>query len=144
MSVQLFTDGAFRRSTGAGGWAYIAVLDDREVGRASGAVPPQTNQNRMELVAVIAALSSLPAGAEAVVLSDSPYVVKCFTERRRENWEQRGWKTNNGKPVANLELWLELFALERERNVTFEPIKGHAGHHWNEMADRLAVEESRR
>jgi ribonuclease HI len=98
----------------------------------------------MELAAVIAALSSLPEGAEAVVVSDSPYIVKCFTERRRENWEKRGWRTNKGKPVANLDLWLEVFALVRERNVTFEPIEGHSGHHWNEMADRLAVEMSRR
>lgn len=98
----------------------------------------------MELVAVIAALSSIPAGADAVVASDSPYVVKCFTEGRRENWERRGWKTNKGTPVANLDLWFALFALERERNVTFEQIEGHSGRYWNEMADRLAVEMSRR
>jgi ribonuclease HI len=98
----------------------------------------------MELVAVIAALSSLPASAEAVVVADSSYVVKCFTEGRRENWERRGWKTNKGTPLANLDLWLALFALERERNVTFEQIKGHCGHHWNELADGLAVEMSRR
>jgi ribonuclease HI len=126
--------------SGAGGWAYIAVLDDREVGRDSGAVRPPTTQNRMELVAAIAALSSIPAGAEAVVFADSTYVVKCFSERRRDDWEQRGWRIKNGKPVKNLDLWLELFALVRERSVTFEPIPVHAGHHWNEMADRLAVD----
>jgi ribonuclease HI len=144
MSLRLFTDGACRRSTGAGGWAYIAVLDGREVGRDSGAVPPQTTQNRMELAAAIAALSSLPVGAEAVVVADSTYVVRCFTEVRHEDWERRGWRIKSGKPVKNLDLWLELLALVRERNVTFEPIKGHSGDHWNEMADRLAVEESRR
>jgi ribonuclease HI len=98
----------------------------------------------MELTAVIAALSSLPAGVEAVVLSDSPYVVKCFTEGRRENWERRGWKTDKGTPVANLDLWHQVFALERERDVTFEPVEAHSGHHWNELADKLAVEMSRR
>jgi ribonuclease HI len=144
MSLELFTDGACRRSTGAGGWAYIAIRDGRVVDRGAGDVPPQTTQNRMELEAAIAALSSLPVGAKAVVVADSTYVVKCFTERRHERWERRGWRIKNGKPVKNLDLWLELFALERERIVTFEPIKGHSGHHWNEMADKLAVEMSRR
>jgi ribonuclease HI len=98
----------------------------------------------MELAAVIAALSSIPVAAEAIVVSDSTYVVKCFTELRHEDWELRGWRTKKGKPVANLDLWRELLALVRERTVTFEPIRGHSGDHWNEMADRLATGMTRR
>ena len=99
--VVVYTDGASRGNPGRGGWAW-AVPDGRY---ASGADPLTTNQ-RMEITAVLEALRALvpdgPAGID--VVSDSTYVVKCFTDRWWEGWQRRGWKNAQRKPVANRDL----------------------------------------
>jgi ribonuclease HI len=136
--LQLYTDGACRR-TGQGGWAYVAVEDGREVDRKWDSCEERTTHQRMELQAAIAALSSLPPGASAVVVSDSKYVVRCFQDRWFVRWESNGWKTSSRKPVKNADLWAELIDLVAERDVTFRHVPGHAGHEWNELADKLAT-----
>jgi ribonuclease HI len=75
------------------------------------------------------------------VVSDSTYVVKCFTERWWEGWIQRGWKNAARKPVANRDLWEPLLglALAPEVPVSFRWVKGHSGDHWNDVVDELAT-----
>lgn len=131
----MFTDGACLRNPGPGGWAW-AVVDGEY---ASGAEALTTNQ-RMEITAVLRALQSVPG--PVLVMSDSTYVVNCFRDRWWEGWQRRGWRNSSGKPVANRDLWEELFsyALDAERSVRFDWVKGHSGDPMNDLVDRLATE----
>ncbi len=140
----VYTDGACRGNPGRGGWAW-AVPGGRF---ASGAEGHTTNQ-RMEITAALEALRALTApgasngetaGAIEVV-SDSTYVVKCFTDRWWEGWLRRNWKNSQNKPVANRDLWeplLEL-ALSPDAVVRFRWVKGHSGDPWNDRVDELAT-----
>ena len=135
-TVVVYTDGACRGNPGPGGWAW-AVPGGRY---ASGAEAHTTNQ-RMEITAVLEALRALvPEGPEAIdVVSDSTYVVRCFTDRWWEGWRRRGWKNSQGKPVANRDLWEPLLDLALAHEVTFRWVKGHSGDRWNDRVDELAT-----
>lgn len=140
--TRVYTDGACSGNPGPGGWAWI--VPDGPF--AAGADNPTTNQ-RMELTAALEAIRSLEGDLE--IISDSTYVVNCFRDRWWEGWLKRGWVNSQRKPVANRDLWEPLVELYQQRDVVFRWVKAHAGDHWNEMADRLAVEaaatqESRR
>ena len=124
---------------GRGGWAW-AVPDGPY---ASGADAQTTNQ-RMEITAALEALRSLLPGATdgVEVVSDSTYVVKCFTDGWWRGWQRRGWKNSQNKPVANRDLWeplLEL-ALASEAAVDWRWVKGHSGDRWNDRVDELATQ----
>lgn len=137
-TVVVYTDGACRGNPGPGGWAW-AIPGGRY---ASGAEGHTTNQ-RMEITAVLEALRALrPEGPEAIdVVSDSTYVVKCFTDRWWEGWQRRGWTNSQRKPVANRDLWEPLLALALAPDVpvTFRWVKGHSGDRWNDRVDELAT-----
>ncbi len=132
---RIHTDGACRGNPGPGGWAWA----EGTTRYASGAEAHTTNQ-RMEVRAAIEALRSTPEGAVEIV-SDSSYVVKCFNDKWYLGWRRRGWKNSQGQPVANRDLWEELFALalESERQVIFSWVKGHSGDPMNEFVDALAT-----
>jgi ribonuclease HI len=132
---RIHTDGACRGNPGPGGWAWA----EGTARFASGAEAHTTNQ-RMEVRAAIEALRSTPDGAVEIV-SDSSYVVKCFNDKWYVGWRRRGWKNSQGQPVANRDLWEELFdlALDGDRQVIFTWVKGHAGDPMNEFVDDLAT-----
>ncbi len=134
-STVVYTDGACSGNPGPGGWGWV-VPDGPW---ANGADPDTTNQ-RMELMAALDALRTIEGQVE--VVSDSTYVVNCFRDQWWKGWLARGWKNSKKEPVANRDLWEPLIALYREREgeVTFRWVKGHAGNEWNDVADRLAVE----
>jgi ribonuclease HI len=79
------------------------------------------------------------------IISDSTYVVKCFTDRWWAGWKRRGWKNSQGKPVANRDLWEQLIevALDETKTITFTWVKGHSGDRWNDVVDELATEAAR-
>jgi ribonuclease HI len=133
---QIHTYGACRGNPGPGGWAWAEGRD----GFASGAAAHTTNQ-RMEVMAVIEALRENVENPIEIV-SDSSYVVKCFNDKWYVGWLRRGWKNSQGKPVANRDLWEELFAivLDGKRDVRFSWVKGHSGDAMNEFVDVLATE----
>ena len=109
----------------------------------SGADPRSTNQ-RMELTAVIEAVSAFPG--LLTVVSDSTYVVNCFRDRWWEGWRRRGWLNSAKKPVANQDLWMPLVAAvidERPGEVRFRWVKGHSSDPMNDFVDQLAVAASR-
>ena len=135
MTLRVHTDGACRGNPGPGGWAW-AASDERF---ASGPAQHTTNQ-RMELMAVIEALKSNPDDPIDIV-SDSTYVVHCFRDRWHAGWLRRGWKNSQGQPVANRDLWEELFALtiETSRVINFSWVKGHSGDAMNDWVDVLAT-----
>ncbi len=136
--LAVYTDGACRGNPGRGGWAW-AVPDGPY---ASGADPQTTNQ-RMEITAVLEALRYLipnePGHIE--VVSDSTYVVKCFSDGWWRGWLRRDWKNSQNKPVANRDLWEPLIelAVASDADVGFRWVKGHSGDRWNDRVDELAT-----
>jgi ribonuclease HI len=139
----VYTDGACSGNPGPGGWAW-AVAPEGEP-HDSGGEPRTTNQ-RMELRAVIEALTSLGVGSESgpiEIVSDSTYVINCFRDGWWVKWERNGWVNSKKQPVANADLWRQLVALVNAGPVTFRWVKGHSGDRLNDLVDTLAVEAAR-
>jgi len=134
-AVEIFTDGACSGNPGPGGWGAVLRFGDREKELSGGA--PDTTNNRMELIAAIEALSALRRPCRVTLTTDSVYVRDGIT-KWIHGWKRNGWKTAAKKPVKNVELWQQLDALMKAHDVTFEWVKGHAGHPENERADALA------
>lgn len=135
------TDGACHGNPGPGGWGARLLSFEGETLRAtkelSGAVPWATN-NEMELTAAIEALRGIVNTDFPIkVISDSQYVIKGMTEWMG-GWQARGWRKADGKPVLNRMLWEDLIAAVGDREVSWEWVRGHAGHPENERADQLA------
>jgi ribonuclease HI len=91
----------------------------------------------MELMAAISALEALTRPSSITIITDSAYVKNGVTGWIH-GWKRNGWKTSAKKPVKNVELWQRLDAAQQRHDVTWEWVKGHAGHPENERADELA------
>lgn len=135
-----YTDGACSGNPGPGGWGVLLqaksgedIAKEREL---SGGERETTN-NRMELLAAIHALETLERPSRITVVTDSAYVKNGVTGWIY-GWKANGWKTANKKPVKNVELWQRLDEAQARHDVTWEWVKGHAGHPENERADQLA------
>ena len=135
-----YTDGACSGNPGPGGWGVLLramngedILKEREL---SGGAAETTN-NQMELMAAIMALETLERASQVTVVTDSAYVKNGVTGWIH-GWKRNGWRTSNKKPVKNVELWQRLDAAQARHSVTWEWVKGHAGHPENEKADELA------
>jgi ribonuclease HI len=135
--VTIVPDGAVSGNPGPGGWGVI-LLSGPHRKELSGGEPDTTN-NRMELRAVLEGLRALNRPARVHVLSDSAYLVRAHRDGWLERWQANGWRTAAKKPVENRDLWEALIRAEQPHQVSFELVKGHAGHELNERADALAV-----
>ena len=133
--VEIFTDGACSGNPGPGGWGAVLRYKDTEKELSGG--EPSTTNNRMELMAAIAALESLKRSVPVRLTTDSTYVRDGITKWIHD-WKRRGWKTAAKKPVKNQDLWQRLDAAASEHQVEWCWIKGHSGHPENERADQLA------
>lgn len=131
----VYTDGACSGNPGPGGWGVL-IEKDGEAQTLSGG-EAQTTNNRMELLAAITALETLPAGDPIALYTDSQYVKGGITGWI-VNWKRNGWKTSAKKPVKNADLWRRLDEAAKAHSVEWRWIKGHAGHPGNERADELA------
>jgi len=109
------------------------VVKERELAGGE----PETTNNRMELLAAIHALEALDRPTAITVITDSAYVKNGVTGWIF-GWKKNGWKTSARKPVKNVELWQRLDEAQARHDVTWEWVKGHAGHPENERADALA------
>lgn len=138
-NVDIYTDGACSGNPGKGGWGAILVYGDNEK-EISGASPDTTN-NRMELTAVIEALKVLKFPCEVNLTTDSKYVCDAINQEWVYSWQKNGWKKADKKPALNVDLWEELLPLLEMHSVTFNWVRGHNGHPYNERCDRLAVNE---
>ncbi len=135
-----YTDGACSGNPGPGGWGALLiardgskVIKEREL---KGGEKDTTN-NRMELLAAINALEALERPSTLTVITDSAYVKGGITGWMF-GWKKNGWKTSTKKPVKNVDLWQRLDEAQARHQVTWEWVKGHAGHPENERADELA------
>ena len=133
--VEIWTDGACKGNPGPGGWGALLRSGGKERELFGG--DRDTTNNRMELTAVIEALTALTRRCEVTVHTDSQYVKNGITEWLPQ-WERRGWKTADRKPVKNVELWKRLDEQVRRHDVQWRWVKGHSGDPGNERADELA------
>ena len=134
-NVDIHTDGACLGNPGPGGWA--ALLRWRGIERELAGGEADTTNNRMELMAAIAALEALKEACDATLHTDSQYVRQGITEWM-PNWIRLGWKTAGGDPVKNRDLWERLHAANAKHKVDWRWVKGHAGDPDNERVDQLA------
>lgn len=134
--VDIYTDGACKGNPGPGGWGAIVVFANTEKELSGG--EPSTTNNRMELTAVIQALSILKEPCDVTLTTDSKYIVDAINMGWLDSWKNNGWKKADKKPVLNPDLWKELLQLLDMHNVTFTWCKGHQGHPYNERCDTLA------
>lgn len=142
MKVVIYTDGSSRGNPGPGGYGAVlrytdpaGVLHERELSQGYA----RTTNNRMELMAAIAALEALKRPCEVEVHSDSQYVVNAFNQHWVDGWQRRGWKNAKKEPVKNPDLWKRLIAAAKSHDVRWVWVRGHAGAELNERCDQLAV-----
>jgi len=141
--VDIFTDGACSGNPGPGGWGALLRYDGVEKELYGGESP--TTNNRMELMAAIAALENLKRPVKARIHTDSTYLRDGITKWIHD-WKRRNWRTADKKPVKNIDLWQRLEKALEQHDVQWIWVKGHAGHPENERADalaRLAIAEFR-
>ena len=135
--VEIFTDGACSGNPGPGGWAAILISGGREKEINGGELV--TTNNRMELMAAIAALETLKRPCIVDLHTDSQYLRNGISTWIIK-WKSNGWRTSDRKPVKNVDLWQRLEAAMARHSVRWHWVKGHAGHALNDRADRLARE----
>lgn len=151
--IRVFTDGSCSYNPGPGGWAAVFEIDGEcRVLRGNDA---NTTNNRMELRAVIEAyrrivsrkVKALRRVEDYEIHSDSAYVVNAITLGWLDKWRRKGWQNDRGEPTKNKDMWRELATLLEMADaagmrITVHKVKGHAGNPLNEMADKIAVEET--
>ena len=135
--VNIYTDGACSGNPGPGGWG--AVLVYRGIEREMSGGEASTTNNRMELTAVIRALSALKEPCEVELCSDSKYVLDALTKGWAVSWRRNGWRKADKKPALNADLWEELLTLVEKHEMSYVWVKGHEGHPYNERCDAMAV-----
>jgi ribonuclease HI len=144
MRVEIYSDGSARGNPdGPGGYGtLIRYVDPKgEVHEKEiSAGYDKTTNNRMELMGAIKGLEALNRPCEVIMYSDSKYVISAFNEGWIPNWIKNGWKTAGKKPVKNVELWKRLLQAADPHKITWNWVKGHAGHPENERCDSLATQ----
>lgn len=133
--VEIFTDGACSGNPGPGGWGALMRWDGNEKELCGG--EPETTNNRMEVMAAIAALEALKRPVSVTLTTDSVYLRDGIT-KWIHNWRRNGWRTAQKKPVKNADLWQRLDEAAAQHDIDWQWVKGHAGHVENERADELA------
>lgn len=134
--IIIYTDGACSGNPGPGGWGSILMFGDYKK-EISGSNKNTTN-NIMELTAIVEALRLVKHPCKIKIYSDSAYVVNGFLQGWIYNWVKKGWKTADGKPVKNKELWEELYNFTKEHEIEFIKVKGHSDNQYNNRCDELA------
>ena len=141
MKLKIYTDGACSGNPGKGGWAAIILDNDFNQTTISGGEIKTTN-NRMELMAPIMALKKIKKKSEITIYTDSKYVKDGITVWIKK-WKLNNWKGSNKKQVKNKDLWIKLDNSCLKHKVTWKWVKAHAGNKYNNLADELAVSETK-
>ena len=140
-TVLAFSDGSALGNPGRGG--YGVVLKYGETTKELSGGYRHTTNNRMELLGAIVALEALKRRCRVIVTTDSKYVVDSVSQGWAENWRANGWRRGKRGKALNPDLWTRLLDAASRHDVTFEWVRGHAGHAENERCDRLANEAAR-
>ncbi|HBS76565.1 MAG TPA: ribonuclease HI [Alphaproteobacteria bacterium] len=133
--LKIWTDGSCLGNPGPGGWAFVAT-DGKNTAERSGGERDTTN-NRMELTAVIRALTAARRHSEIELHTDSQYV-KNGMQSWMKNWKKNNWHTADKKPVKNQDLWMQLDELSDAIKIHWHWVRGHNGNEMNERCDELA------
>jgi len=139
-TVIMYTDGACSGNPGPGGWGALLIWNTEK--ELSGGAPDSTN-NRMEMQAVIEGLRALKEPCHVKIHSDSALIINAFKQRWIENWQKRGWKKADKKPVENRDLWEEMLKVMSPHKVDWIKVKGHSTNELNNRVDRIAVAASK-
>ncbi|MBQ1281160.1 MAG: ribonuclease HI [Oscillospiraceae bacterium] len=139
--VIIYTDGACSGNPGPGGWGAILSYMGTEKEISGGAA--DTTNNRMELTAVIEALSRLKEPCAVDLYSDSKYVIDAIEKGWVYGWKKRGWIKSDKKPALNVDLWEKLLPLIARHQMRWHWVKGHAENPKNNRCDELAVAQSK-
>lgn len=134
--VEIFTDGACSGNPGPGGWGVVMRFNQQEKDLSGG--ENDTTNNRMEMMAVIAALEALKRPCQVTITTDSQYVMKGMTEWL-PGWKAKNWRTASKQPVKNADLWQRMEKAASIHQLAWQWVRGHSGHPENERADQLAV-----
>lgn len=135
--VILYTDGACSGNPGPGGWGALLIWNKKEKELSGG--EPNTTNNRMEMRAVIEGLKALKKPCRVKIHSDSALIVNAFNKGWITNWQRKGWKKADKKPVENRDLWEEMLQAMGPHDVEWIKVKGHSGNVLNDRVDALAV-----
>ena len=138
-TVEIYTDGACSGNPGPGGWGAILRYKNTEKEISGG--EEDTTNNRMELTAVIEALSMLRESCIVELWSDSRYVIDGLSKGWAVGWKKRGWIKADKTPALNVDLWDRLLQLTEKHQMHYHWVKGHANNPYNERCDKLAVAE---
>ena len=133
--LKIWTDGSCKYNPGPGGWGAYLVWGDKSLELCSG--EEETTNNRMELTAVIEALSAVKRPVPMTIYLDSQYVKNGIASWIAQ-WKRKGWRTASGQAVKNVDLWKKLDSLVASHDIEWRWVKGHAGEEGNEKADELA------
>ena len=139
-TVTIYTDGACSGNPGPGGWGAILMYGQHQRELSGGET--NTTNNRMELTAVIQALSMLKEPCIVDLWSDSKYVIDGLSKGWAKGWKARGWVKSDKKPALNPDLWDRLLTLTDIHSLRYHWVKGHAENEYNNRCDELAVAES--
>jgi ribonuclease HI len=135
--VEIYTDGACSGNPGPGGYGTILKFGDNIKELSQGY--QRTTNNRMEMMAVIAAIESLKETCQLEIYSDSKYIVDAINQGWAKKWRAKGWMRNKKDKAQNPDLWGRLLDLLEKHPYKISWVKGHAGHFENERCDDLAV-----
>lgn len=139
--VTIYTDGGCSFNPGPGGYGAIIIIENERKEISAGY--RWTTNNRMEIMACIAALEYLKERSRVMLFSDSQYVVNAITKGWAKRWQRFNWKRNQEEDAENPDLWERLLHLSEKHEVNFCWIKGHAGKAENERCDQLAVQAAK-
>ncbi|MEG6568233.1 ribonuclease HI [Thermoanaerobacterium thermosaccharolyticum] len=140
--IDIYTDGACSGNPGPGGWGAVLIYND--IKKEISGYEENTTNNRMELTAVIKALSLLKRSCKINLYSDSSYLINAFNQKWIENWQKRGWLKSDKTPVENKDLWLKLLDLSSCHDIKWIKVKGHSDNEYNNRCDKLATDEIRK
>ncbi len=139
--IAIYTDGGCRGNPGPGGYGVIIDTGGKRIEFAEGF--RLTTNNRMEMMACIAALRTLKTPADVILYSDSRYVVNGIDKGWARKWRANRWMRTKSEAAENSDLWAQLLDLCDSHRVRFVWVHGHAGHPENERCDELATAAAR-
>ena len=140
--IKIYTDGSATKTRA--GWGFLCIVDDVNVDSDAGHFSEGTNQ-AMELMAIANACMWAEnsiyyfEGHDVTIYSDSAYAINCYAEKWFKSWQNNNWNNSKGAPVANKGLWERLIPYFNNPRFMFEKVKGHSGHTYNDIADKLAT-----